>query len=79
MSDQPVVMHPINAFGTEEQKEKWLPKLAAGELIGCFVSHTIQSQNRLARVKQNWTCSEGGLVLLLGRHRRSDSRIDSTC
>jgi hypothetical protein len=30
-------MHPINAFGTEEQKEKWLPKLAAGEAIGCFV------------------------------------------
>lgn len=37
-ADHSVVMHPINAFGTEEQKEKWLPKLAAGELIGCFVS-----------------------------------------
>ena len=31
-----LVMHPINAFGTEEQKQKWLPKLATGELVGCF-------------------------------------------
>ena len=31
-----LVMHPINAFGTEEQKQKYLPKLASGELIGCF-------------------------------------------
>jgi len=31
-----LVMHPINAFGTEEQKQKYLPKLASGEFIGCF-------------------------------------------
>lgn len=31
-----LVMHPINKFGTEEQKQKYLPKLATGELIGCF-------------------------------------------
>jgi glutaryl-CoA dehydrogenase len=31
-----LVMHPINAYGTEEQRQKWLPKLATGELIGCF-------------------------------------------
>lgn len=31
-----LVMYPIHAFGTEEQKQKWLPKLAAGEAIGCF-------------------------------------------
>ena len=31
-----LVMHPINAYGTEEQKQKYLPKLATGELIGCF-------------------------------------------
>ena len=31
-----LVMHPINAFGTEEQKQKYLPKLASGEWIGCF-------------------------------------------
>jgi glutaryl-CoA dehydrogenase len=31
-----LVMHPINQFGTEEQKMKFLPKLASGEWIGCF-------------------------------------------
>jgi glutaryl-CoA dehydrogenase len=31
-----LVMHPIWAYGTEDQKNKFLPKLATGELIGCF-------------------------------------------
>jgi glutaryl-CoA dehydrogenase len=31
-----LVMHPIHAYGTEEQRKKWLPKLATGELLGCF-------------------------------------------
>ncbi|MFW5973537.1 MAG: acyl-CoA dehydrogenase family protein, partial [Bacteroidota bacterium] len=31
-----LVMHPINKFGTEEQKRRFLPKLAAADLIGCF-------------------------------------------
>jgi glutaryl-CoA dehydrogenase len=31
-----LVMHPIHAYGTEEQRKKYLPKLATGELVGCF-------------------------------------------
>jgi len=31
-----LVMHPIHAYGTEEQRRKYLPKLATGEWIGCF-------------------------------------------
>ena len=31
-----LVMHPIHAYGTEEQRRRWLPRLATGELIGCF-------------------------------------------
>ncbi len=31
-----LVMHPIYAFGTEAQRQKYLPKLASGEWIGCF-------------------------------------------
>ncbi|AWF81670.1 acyl-CoA dehydrogenase [Microbulbifer sp. A4B17] len=31
-----LVMHPIYAYGSEEQKEKYLPKLATGEWVGCF-------------------------------------------
>lgn len=31
-----LVMYPILSFGSEEQKQRWLPGLASGELIGCF-------------------------------------------
>src|ERR1700754_2403977 len=31
-----LVMHPIYAYGSEEQKRKYLPKLASGEFVGCF-------------------------------------------
>jgi glutaryl-CoA dehydrogenase len=31
-----LVMYPIYAYGTEEQRQKYLPKLASGEMIGCF-------------------------------------------
>ncbi|KAI7908300.1 glutaryl-CoA dehydrogenase [Cokeromyces recurvatus] len=31
-----LVMHPINAYGTDTQKEKYLPRLAKGEMVGCF-------------------------------------------
>ena len=31
-----LVIHPIYTFGTKEQKDKYIPKLASGEYIGCF-------------------------------------------
>ena len=31
-----LVMYPIEAYGSEEQKKKYLPKLASGEILGCF-------------------------------------------
>jgi len=31
-----LVMHPINLFGSDEQKERFLPRLATGEIVGCF-------------------------------------------
>ena len=31
-----LVMYPIHAFGSEEQKSLWLPKMATGEKLGCF-------------------------------------------
>ena len=31
-----LVMYPIYSFGSDEQKEKWLPQLAKGERVGCF-------------------------------------------
>src|SRR4030095_16171048 len=35
-----LVMHPIHAYGSEAQRQKYLPKLATGEWVGCFgVTH----------------------------------------
>jgi glutaryl-CoA dehydrogenase len=31
-----LVMHPIHAYGSEEQRKRWLPGLAKGEIVGCF-------------------------------------------
>jgi len=31
-----LAMFPISAFGSEEQKQRWLPRMARGEVIGCF-------------------------------------------
>ncbi len=31
-----LVMYPISAFGSQEQKDRWIPPLASGEAIGCF-------------------------------------------
>jgi glutaryl-CoA dehydrogenase len=31
-----LVMHPIHAYGSEAQRQKYLPKLATGEWVGCF-------------------------------------------
>jgi glutaryl-CoA dehydrogenase len=31
-----LVMHPIHAYGSEEQRKRWLPGLARGDLVGCF-------------------------------------------
>src|SRR5206468_10717488 len=31
-----LVMHPIYTFGSQEQRQKYLPKLASGEWVGCF-------------------------------------------
>lgn len=31
-----LVMYPIHAFGSDAQKEEWLPKLGTGEAVGCF-------------------------------------------
>ena len=31
-----LVMYPVHAFGSESQRARWLPRLAAGEAVGCF-------------------------------------------
>lgn len=51
-----LVMHPIFAYGTEEQRLKYLPKLASGEMIGCFgltePDHGSDPSSMVTRAKQ---------------------------
>ncbi len=58
-----LVMHPIYTFGTEAQKEKYLPKLATGELIGCFgltePDHGSDPSGMVTRAKK----TKGGFIL----------------
>src|SRR5690606_30929876 len=56
-----LVMYPIFAYGSEQQKERWLPELAAGRAIGCFGltepdfgSHVAGMRTRAVRRGGSW-------------------------
>jgi glutaryl-CoA dehydrogenase len=56
-----LVMYPIHAYGSEQQKERWLPELAAGRAIGCFGltepdfgSHVAGMRTRAVRRGASW-------------------------
>lgn len=56
-----LVMYPIYAYGSEEQKQTWLPRLARGEVIGCFGltetsagSDPASMQTRARRTRDGW-------------------------
>jgi glutaryl-CoA dehydrogenase len=56
-------MYPIHAFGSEEQRQKYLPKLATGEWIGCFgltePNHGSDPASMVTRARK----TDGGFVL----------------
>ncbi len=58
-----LVMYPIHTYGTEEQRKKYLPKLASGELIGCFgltePNHGSDPASMETRAKK----ADGGYIL----------------
>lgn len=58
-----LVMHPINAYGTEAQKEKFLPKLATGEWVGCFGLTEPDSGSDPASMKTRAKKVDGGYSL----------------
>jgi len=56
-----LVMFPIHRFGSDEQKERWLPALASGEAVGCFGltepdagSHVSGMQTKAVRQGDRW-------------------------
>ena len=58
-----LVMHPIYAYGTEEQRMKYLPKLATGEWIGCFGLTEPDAGSDPAGMRTTAKKVEGGYIL----------------
>ncbi len=60
-----LVMWPIHTFGTDEQKQRWLPALAAGRAIGCFGLTEADAGSDPARMRTT-ARADGGDYLLNG-------------
>jgi len=58
-----LVMYPIHAYGSEEQRQKYLPKLVSGELIGCFGLTEPDAGSDPAGMKTNAKKTANGYVL----------------
>ena len=58
-----LVMHPIYAYGSEAQREKYLPRLATGELVGCFGLTEPDAGSDPASMKTTATLVDGGFRL----------------
>ena len=58
-----LVMYPIHAYGSEEQKAKYLPKLASGEMIGCFGLTEPDAGSDPGGMKTTAKKTDGGYVL----------------
>ena len=58
-----LVMYPIYAYGSEEQRQKYLPKLASGEWIGCFGLTEPDAGSDPAGMKTRAVKTDGGYVL----------------
>ncbi|MFQ5985568.1 MAG: acyl-CoA dehydrogenase [Alphaproteobacteria bacterium] len=58
-----LAMHSIHAYGTEEQRQKFLPKLAAGEWVGCFGLTEPDYGSDAGGIKARAHKAKGGFVL----------------
>ena len=58
-----LVMHPIHEYGTEEQRQKYLPKLATGELVGCFGLTEPNHGSDPGSMESRATKKDGGWIL----------------
>ncbi|HSH40997.1 MAG TPA: acyl-CoA dehydrogenase [Arenicellales bacterium] len=58
-----LVMHPIHAYGTEEQRRRYLPKLASAEWVGCFGLTEPDHGSDPGGMKTRAAAAEGGYVL----------------
>ena len=58
-----LAMYPIYAFGSEDQKQRFLPKMARGELIGCFGLTEAEGGSDPASMRTTAKKADGGYVL----------------
>jgi glutaryl-CoA dehydrogenase len=58
-----LVMHSIHIFGTEDQKRRFLPRLASGEIVGCFGLTEADGGSDPAAMRANAKRTRGGYVL----------------
>jgi glutaryl-CoA dehydrogenase len=58
-----LVMHPIYAYGTEAQRQKYLPRLAKGEIVGCFGLTEPDAGSDPAGMRTRARKADGGYVL----------------
>jgi glutaryl-CoA dehydrogenase len=58
-----LVMHPIHAYGSEEQRQRFLPRLARGELVGCFGLTEPDHGSDPGGMKTRARKADGGYVL----------------
>ena len=70
-----LAMYPIYAFGSEEQKMRFLPRMAAGELIGCFGLTEADGGSDPASMKTKAEPVEGGYRLNGGKYWITNSPI----
>ncbi|MEC8295683.1 MAG: acyl-CoA dehydrogenase [Pseudomonadota bacterium] len=70
-----LVMYPIYAYGSEEQRKKYLPKLASGEWIGCFGLTEPDAGSDPAGMKTRAVKTENGYVLTGSKMWISNSPI----
>ncbi len=70
-----LVMHPIHEYGTDEQRQKYLPKLATAELIGCFGLTEPDHGSDVNGMKSRAVATEGGYVLTGNKMWISNSPI----
>ncbi|MEM7496651.1 MAG: acyl-CoA dehydrogenase [Pseudomonadota bacterium] len=70
-----LVMYPIQAYGTEEQRQKYLPKLATGEWIGCFGLTEPDAGSDPAGMKTRAVKTDGGYKLTGSKMWISNSPI----
>ena len=74
-----LVMHPINEFGNEATKEKYLPRLATAELVGCFGLTEPDHGSDPGSMKTRATKVDGGYKLSGAKNWITNSPIAEIC